>query len=285
MFMNNEEIPPDTPPYARKKIQTAMNYTRNKLKKGKFNVDEFEVVSVEIESDKIDSAFDNYTIIQLTDIHLGQWITKEKLMGIVELINKENADLIVLTGDYVSYKVDDCLDDLEEALKHLKAEDAILSVLGNHDHWINPVKVKHSLERCNIINLENEVYTIYKDGSKLQIAGVDSITYDKDDINQVMERIDENSPAIMLAHEPDFADITSRYDPFILQLSGHSHGCQISIPKIGTPIRGKNFLKYPSGEYKVNEMIQYTSRGIGTNAFWLRINCPPEITKIILKKV
>lgn len=283
--MNNEEIPPDTPPYARKKIQTAMNYTRNKLKKGKFNVDEFEIVSVEIESDKIDSAFDNYTIIQLTDIHLGQWITKEKLMGIVELINKENADLIVLTGDYVSYKVDDCLDDLEEALKHLKAEDAILSVLGNHDHWINPVKVKHSLERCNIINLENEVYTIYKDGSKLQIAGVDSITYDKDDINQVIERIDENSPAIMLAHEPDFADITSRYDPFILQLSGHSHGCQINIPGIGTPIRGKNFLNYPSGEYKINEMIQYTSRGIGTNAFWLRINCPPEITKIILKKV
>ena len=88
MFMNNEEIPPDTPPYARKKIQTAMNYTRNKLKKGKFNIDEFEVVSVEIESDKIGSAFDNYTIIQLTDIHLGQWITKEKLLESAERYGK-----------------------------------------------------------------------------------------------------------------------------------------------------------------------------------------------------
>ena len=283
--MNNEEIPPDNPPYARKKIQTAMNYTRNKLKKGKFNINEFKIESIEIESDKIGSEFNNYTIIQLTDIHLGQWITKEKLMGIVELINKENPDLIVLTGDYVSYQVDDCLDELEESLRHLKTKDAVLSVLGNHDHWINPVKVKHSLERCNIINLENEVFTIYKGDSKLQIAGVDSITYDKDDISQVIERIDKDSPAIMLAHEPDFADITSKYAPFILQLSGHSHGGQMNIPKLGTPIRGKNFLKYPSGKYNVNNMIQYTSRGVGTNGFWLRINCPPEITKIILKKV
>ena len=59
----------------------------------------------------------------------------------------------------------------------------------------------------------------------------------------------------------------------------------MNIPKLGTPIRGKYFLKYPSGKYNVNDMIQYTSRGVGTNGFWLRINCPPEITKIILKKV
>ncbi len=88
----------------------------------------------------------------------------------------------------------------------------------------------------------------------------------------------------MLAHEPDFADTTSQLEPFILQLSGHSHGGQIEIPKIGTPIRGKNFLKYPLGKYKVKNMIQYTSRGLGTNAFWFRINSSPEITKITLKR-
>lgn len=283
--MKDEKIPADNSPYARKKIQTAMNITRKKLNKGKFRKEDFEIVEIPIETDKISSEFDGYTIIQLTDIHLGQWITKEKLIGIVKLINKENPDLIVLTGDYISYKVDECLDELEESLKLLKTKDAVLSVLGNHDHWINPTKVKHSLERCNIINLENEVFTIHKNNSKLQIAGADSITYNKDDIKQIIKRIDPNYPAIMLAHEPDFADITSQTESFILQLSGHSHGCQINIPIIGTPIRGKNFLKYPSGKYQVKNMIQYTSRGIGTNAFWLRINCPPEITKIILKKV
>ena len=283
--MNDDAIPRDTPPYARKKIQTAMNYTRDKLKKGKFNEKEFEMVTIPLKTDKIGEEFDNYTIIQLTDIHLGQWITKEKLVGIVKLINKEKPDLIVLTGDYISYDTGKCLDELEESLKELKSRDGIISVLGNHDHWINPIKVKRSLEKCNIINLENEVYTIYKNNSKLQIAGVDSITYNKDDIGRIVERLDMNYPAIMLAHEPDFADTTSTIDSFILQLSGHSHGCQINIPKVGTPIRGKNFLKYPSGKYKIKNMIQYTSRGIGTNAFWLRINCPPEITKIILKKV
>lgn len=283
--MNDEQIPEDTPPYARKKIQRAMNYTRKKLKKGKFHIEDYKIVTVPIESDKIGDEFDGYTIIQITDIHLGQWITKEKLTGVVNLINKQNPDLIVLTGDYISYDTGKCLDELEESLKLLKSKDGIISVLGNHDHWINPTKVKHTLERSNIINLENEVYTITRKNSKLQIAGVDSITYNKDNIQKIIEKLDDKYPAIMLAHEPDFADVTSKYDSFILQLSGHSHGCQMNIPKVGTPIRGKNFMKYPSGKYKVNNMIQYTSSGIGTNAFWLRINCPPEITKIILRKV
>ena len=87
----------------------------------------------------------------------------------------------------------------------------------------------------------------------------------------------------MLAHEPDFADTTSKLSQFILQLSGHSHGGQITLPHIGTPIRGKNFIKYPIGKYQIENLTQYTSRGVGTNAFWIRINCTPEITKITLK--
>jgi predicted MPP superfamily phosphohydrolase len=86
-----------------------------------------------------------------------------------------------------------------------------------------------------------------------------------------------------LAHEPDFADISAKTNRFSLQLSGHSHGGQFVIPKLGTPFRGNGFWKYPLGRYQVKEMVLYTNRGIGTNAFWIRVNCAPEITVIDLQ--
>lgn len=266
-------------------IQTVMNTTRNKLDKGEFNENSFEIVPLTIETKKIDKEFDGYKIVHITDIHLGQWITKERLEGVVNIVNNLNPDIIVLTGDYVSYQADKYLTDLEYCFSRLNAKDAILSVLGNHDYWTNPDSIKEVLKKSNIINLENEIYIIYKNDKKLQIAGIDCVTEGNDDIKKIEEQLDHIYPAIMLVHEPDFADKTCKLEPFILQLSGHSHGGQISVPKIRTPIRGKNFRKYPSGAYQVDEMIQYTNRGIGTNMFWFRINCPPEITEITLKKV
>ncbi len=266
-------------------IQSAMNNTRKKLNKGKFNENSFEIVPLTIETDKIDNEFGNYKIVHITDIHLGQWITKEKLDGVVKIINQLEPDTIVLTGDYVSYQADKYLEDLQDSLTQLEAKDAKLSVLGNHDYWTNPDAIKGILKKSNIINLENEIHTITRNNKKLQIAGIDCVTEGKDDITKIEEKLNKNYPAIMLVHEPDFADTTCKLDSFILQLSGHSHGGQIMVPRIRTPIRGKNFRKYPVGKYQVNNMIQYTNRGIGTNMFWFRINCPPEITEIKLKKV
>ena len=266
-------------------IQTAMNTTRNKFNKGEFKKDSFEIVPLTIESNKISREFDNYKLVHITDIHLGQWITKEKLDGVVNIINGLEADTIVLTGDYVSYQANNYLEELEDSLKQLKAKDVILSVLGNHDYWTNPEAIKDTLKKSDIINLENEIYTINRNGEQLQIAGIDCVTEGYDDIKKIEEKLNYDYPAIMLVHEPDFADTTSKLKPFILQLSGHSHGGQITVPLIRTPIRGKNFRKYPLGKYKVEDMIQYTNRGLGTNLFWFRINCPPEITEIKLKMV
>ena len=268
----------------RSKIQTAMNTTRDKLNMGSFNPNAFEVVPLTIKDKRIPKQFNNYTIVHLTDIHLGQWINKTKLDGIVKITNKLQPDLIALTGDYLSYQTKNYLQQLEDSLKHLKPKDKTISVLGNHDHWTNSKKIKTALNNANIINLENDIYPVQKKNKTLQIAGVDSITLKKDNINKIKEKLNYTQPAIMLAHEPDFADTTSKLEPFILQLSGHSHGGQLAIPYLGTPVRGKNFIKYPIGKYKVRNMIQYTNRGVGTNAFWIRINCSPEITKITLKR-
>ncbi|MCD7781169.1 MAG: metallophosphoesterase [Methanosphaera sp.] len=280
--MKKEEYYTSNEMKGRCNLQDAMNTTRDKLNLGSFNEDDFDVVPLTIRDERIPPEFDNYRIVHITDIHLGQWINETRLHGVVDMVNNLDPDMIAITGDYLSYQTK-YVGQLAKCLKPLRANDVILSVLGNHDHWTDPTKIKQELSKCNIINLENEVYTLHRDGAKLQVAGIDSVTEGKDDMNKVKSQLEENVGAIMLVHEPDFADTTAQYDEFILQLSGHSHGGQITLPKIGTPIRGKNFIKYPAGLYKTRNLNHYTNRGVGTNTFWLRIKCPPEITNIRLK--
>lgn len=265
----------------RQNIQEFMTYT---ITDKEFNEDDVELINVDIELDNLDWVFHNYKIINLTDIHIGQWIQPEYLDNLVEYINTLNSDMIVLTGDYVSYILDGYENDLEKSLKKLKAKDAKLAVLGNHDHWMGAEKIRKILKNADIIDLSNDVYILEKGDSSINIAGVDSCTVGKDDLNKIIAKIPDDNPCILLVHEPDFAEKSSKTNKFDLQISGHSHGGQLIIPMIETtPFRGANSQKYPVGKYKVGNMIQYTSRGLGTNSFRLRINCKPEITIFTLK--
>ncbi len=106
----------------------------------------------------------------------------------------------------------------------------------------------------------------------------------KDRLDLVLEKLPEDSPAILLAHEPDFAEKSARTGRFALQISGHTHGGQVRLPWIGAPILPRNGHKYPSGFYRVGEMIQYTNRGIGLGGKALRYHCRPEITVFVLER-
>ena len=263
----------------RQGLQEFMTHSREISFGTEFSKEYFDVVNVDIELNNLDYEFNNYKIINLTDIHIGQWLTPEYLEGVVDYVNTLNPDLITLTGDYVSYILDSYENDLEKSFKKLKARDGKLAVLGNHDHWLGANKIRNILKKANIKDLSN-VYLI----KSLNIAGVDSCTVGADNLNIVLDKLPKTGASILFAHEPDFAKISSKTNRFDLQISGHSHGGQFIIP--GTNIahfRGPKSTKYPVGKYKVKNMIQYTSRGLGTNTFWMRINCKPEITLFHLK--
>lgn len=244
----------------------------------------FDLVYVDVKLDKVTSTFENYKIINLTDIHLGQWISPDYLDGVVDYVNSLNPDIITLTGDYVSYILEGYEDALLDSFKKLEAKDGKIAVLGNHDHWNDASKIREILKNADIVDLSNDVYTVEKNGELLNFSGVDSCTVHKDDIDKVLEKLPEEGISILLVHEPDFAEISSKTKRFDLQISGHSHGGQLVIPLVDTtPFRFSYSLKYPVGAYKVDDMIQYTSKGLGTNSFWLRVNCKPEITLFTLK--
>ncbi|MDO5823168.1 metallophosphoesterase [Methanobrevibacter sp.] len=279
--MNNDDIDRPQAMKIRQGIQDAITYS---LPDKKFKPEKIDLVEIDLEVDNLGWNFHNFRVLNLTDIHLGQWINPEYLDELVNYVNSLNIDLITLTGDYFSYVTDGYEKSLENSFKKLKAKNGKFGVLGNHDHWMGASKVRRIFKESEVVDLSNDVHTLEKNGDFLNMCGVDSCTVCADNLNKVISKIKDDTPSILLSHEPDFATESSKTNKFDLQISGHSHGGQFIIPKVETtPFRGPNSRKFPVGLYKVGNMMQYTSKGLGTNSFRMRINCKPEITIITLK--
>ena len=279
--MKKDEIEKPSAMLLREGIQDVMN---NSLPEKKFSPENIDLVEINVELDNLGWDFHNYRILNLTDIHLGQWINPEYLEDLIDYVNTLNYDLATLTGDYFSYIISGYEGALEKSLSKLSAPDGKFGVLGNHDHWMGADKVRRIFKNSDVVDLSNDVCLLSKGGDELNLAGVDSCTVGEDDLDEVLGKLKKDIPSILLAHEPDFAVKSSKTHAFNLQISGHSHGGQFIVPMIETtPFRGPNSTKYPVGLYKIKDMIQYTSKGLGTNVFRVRINCKPEITILTLK--
>lgn len=237
-----------------------------------------EVTHIIVTSPRLASAFHGYRIAQISDIHLGDWMTPERLAEVVRLVNEQRADLIAVTGDFVTRRAAAHAPDLVTALRALSAPDGVVAILGNHDHWSNAGAIHEVIAQSGMIDLSNARHTLERNGAPLHIAGVDDIWEKKARLDNVLARMPREGAAVLLAHEPDFADTSAATGRFDLQISGHSHGGQVVVPFYG-PVRLPPYaLKYPSGRYQVGAMTQYTNRGVGMLAPHVRLNCRPEIS-------
>ena len=246
------------------------------------------VETVHLTLRRLPKSFSGIRMAQISDIHMGGWMDKERLQSVVDLLLEQKPELILITGDFLtghglesSHK--QAVDDLREVLSPLAYTVPTFAVLGNHDYWTDAQAVREMLASCSIIDLTNSVFTLTRDDANLHLCGVDDVWAGDVKLDEVIARLDDDSPAILLAHEPDFADTSSATEKFDLQVSGHSHGGQVVLPLVGPPILPYLGNKYPSGLYQVGNMVQYTNRGVGMLNPAVRFNCPPEITVFVLE--
>jgi len=240
------------------------------------------VTSLSLVLPRLHPAFDNYRIIHISDIHLGTWINRQRLATIVDYINHLHGNLIAITGDFVTDIYHNTPIDLTDTLSALDAPDGIFAVLGNHDYWSDVTTIRQILEASGVTELRNSVHTLRRGGGTLHIAGIDNYWENKARLRDVLAQLPPEGAAILLAHEPDYAVVSAQSGRFDLQLSGHTHGGQFIIPKIGPltlPMYGR---RYPDGLYQTDGMYIYTNRGIGTARQQFRLNCRPEIAMITL---
>ena len=245
------------------------------------------VESVNLKLRRLTPGFSGIRMVQVSDIHMGGWMNAERLQNVGELVVDQKPDLLLFTGDFLIGRAYDdgteqAVRDLITVLTPLTALIPSYAILGNHDYWTNPKAVRSMLHSCNILDLTNKIFTLTRGVEKLHICGVDDVWEGNVRLENVLAQIGDDGAAILMAHEPDYADVSAPTGRFDLQVSGHSHGGQVVLPFLGPPILPHLGRKYPSGLYQVGEMYQYTNRGVGMGRIPIRFNCPPEITLFTL---
>lgn len=229
--------------------------------------------------------FEGYRLVQISDFHLGTWLTRDYLLDAIRQVNELEPDLVAITGDFVTIQPERYMDDLSAGVSHLSARDGIVAILGNHDHWTDPELICRSLGRIGVSVLANSTFPIQRGAATLYVAGLDDMMVEKDDLPKILSELPLENKAILLAHEPDYAEISSKTSRFALQLSGHAHGGQIILPSIGPLYLPHHARKYPTGLHDVDGMLLYTNSGLGTAELQFRYNSRPEIAVFTLKSV
>ncbi|CAN5900128.1 metallophosphoesterase [soil metagenome] len=216
-------------------------------------------------------------VVSLTDFHFDPLYETGYLEECVRKANALNPDVVLLTGDYIS-KTSDRIKDLAEVLGGLQAKVGIFACLGNHDFWDDPFEVRRSLRLKGIEVLMDQHTRVSCGDGQLLIAGLNSAWSGSPNWGRVASGFKTQDRALVLMHEPDFADQLAHDERAVMQFSGHTHGGQIRLPFLGAlclPSWGKN---YQAGFYDVKNLKLHVNRGIGTVHYHVRFFCPPEIS-------
>ena len=250
---------------------------------------EIDTVHRTFSIDKLPAVFHGYRIVQISDIHLDEFTEPYFLERIVKHVNSLAPDLVLLTGDFITrgsltfiasqHAAHRCAEVLSTLACPIR-----LAILGNHDVGVGAAMVVQSLRSNRIGVLLNQHFPIERNGERFWICGVDDPSTSNPDLNRAIPEI-PGAPVILLAHEPDYADMVIAHPrgAFVdLMLSGHTHGGQIRLPFTGPLVLPPWGKKYKEGAYQVARMQLYVNRGIGTVGIPFRLNCPPEITLITL---
>lgn len=267
---------------------------------GKYN---YKVIKQKIFFDDLPEAFDGFTITHISDIHSGSFDDAQKIDYAIDLINQQNSDLLLFTGDIVNTHATEMHPWIDAFKKIKEHEFGKFSILGNHDYgeyiaWKTEKEKKTNFQAIKGLHpqidfklLLNENVKIKKDNHEIAIVGVENwgVNFKKvGDLNKASHDLNNKDFKILMSHDPSHwdAEINSHSKNFQLTLSGHTHGLQFGIEIPG-------WFKWSPAQYvykqwaglseKAGKFI-YVNRGFGFHAYPGRVGIMPEITVLQLKK-
>lgn len=229
-------------------------------------------------------ALEGYTIAQVSDVHVGNFVGDRELDEGFELLKKVRPDLLVATGDLVDFESEH-VGALAARMLAANARDGAYAILGNHDHYAGPADVVRRLRDAGVRALCNESVRVRPDeGGGFALLGVDdlhgrggrSAGFAGPDLRAAVRGLDVDVPRILLAHQPKYFDESA--GRVALQLSGHTHGGQINPGFRPASL----VMQYVAGRYERQGSTLWVNRGFGVAGPPSRVGAPPEVTKIVL---
>ncbi|WP_322042486.1 metallophosphoesterase [Paraburkholderia sp. J67] len=241
------------------------------------------VRNVEVPIRNLPAALDGFTIVQLSDIHVGPTIKHDYVEAIVRAVNQLDADVVAITGDVVDGSVQH-LANHTAPLGQLAAQHGVYLVTGNHEYYSGADAWVAEFRRIGLTVLMNQHVVIEHDGARLVLAGVTDYTaghfdpsHRSDPQGALRGAPDDVNTRVLLAHQPRTAHAAADAG-YTLQLSGHTHGGQIFPWNFMVRLQ----QPFTAGLEKLGSLWVYTSRGTG---YWgppKRLGAPSEITRVRL---
>ncbi len=265
---------------------------------GKYN---YRVFKYEMDFDDLPKSFDGFKITHISDIHSGSLDNIEKVKYGIDLINQQQSDVILFTGDLVNNKSNE-LEKWKDIFKLMEAPLGKFSILGNHDYgdyydWkskdekINDFKkFMDYQENMGFKLLMNESIYLEKNEEKIAILGSENWGrgFKKEgDLDKMISKINKDDFKILMTHDPSHWEekVLNHKSRFQLTLSGHTHGMQFGIEIPGlikwSPVKWR--YKQWAGIYKKDKKILNVNRGFGYLAYPGRLGIYPEISVITLR--
>jgi len=261
----------------------------------------YKVVKKKVAIKGLPSAFIGFKIIHISDIHSGSLKDAVAVQKGIDLIQKQQADLILFTGDLVNDRATE-MKDWMPVFNQIKAPYGVFSTLGNHDYgdyvsWDSPAAKQQNLEDLKQVHhdlgwrlMMNENVKIVKEGAYIQLVGIENWgakarfpKYGKMDL--AMNGVHLEDPIILMSHDPSHweAQVIPEYPQIELMLSGHTHGMQFGLENPyfkWSPVQW--VYKQWAGIYKNGGQQLYVNRGFGFLGYPGRVGIMPEITLIEL---
>lgn len=265
------------------------------------------VNETELKIDGLDPAFDGLRIVAISDVHGGSnGGSEENIDHLVATVNAQNADAVVILGDFVSQSqnyhslpinerpLKMPIERIAELLAPLHAKYGVFAVLGNHDGWNDIAAITLALRSQNIRVLQNEIASFEHNSKTLRLLGLKDHmqlaswqTYDND-VRTLLAADGRRGDIIVLEHSPDIFQVINHYknpgEDFRLMIAGHSHGGQIWLPVLGRPMVPSSFgQKYAAGHVREHGKDMFVTTGVGTSILPLRFMVPPEVAVLTLR--
>ncbi|MEY2647174.1 MAG: hypothetical protein RL158_1150 [Bacteroidota bacterium] len=261
----------------------------------------YQLVKQKITLKNLPAAFKGFKIIHISDIHSGSLKEREAVLKGIQLINQQDADLVLFTGDLVNDRATE-MSEWKDVFSQIKSKHGVYSTLGNHDYgdyvqWDSvEAKQQNLRDLANVHEqmgwrlLMNENVAIKKENEQIRLVGIENWgakarfpKYGKMDI--AMQHVDPKETIILLSHDPSHweAQVQKQYPQVDLMLSGHTHGMQFGLENPyfkWSPVQW--VYKQWAGVYQQNDQQLYVNRGFGFLGYPGRVGIMPEITLIEL---
>lgn len=270
------------------------------LMKGAFNL---KVKHVTLNFPVLPTEFEGFRILQISDFHAGSFQSIQPVEEAVQLINRQEPDAIVFTGDLVNYQTAEA-EPFLEALQQIKARKGVYAILGNHDYgnyrtWASKDEWQANLDAMTATHeflgwqlLRNEWCLMKEGDATIPIIGVDNWSSLKrftnyGNLSKACKGLPANTFKILLSHDPTHwrSEVLRDYPDIDLTLSGHTHGMQMGIDFAGFKASPARMIyKHWAGLYRQGHQYLYVNRGLGFFGFPARFGVYPEITVMELRR-